>query len=139
MEGFHHVIPVTVRSRDIDAWGHVNNAVYFTYLEMARLDYIMRVILETKTRQLNGIGMILAEVACQFKKPIYFGQPVEVGTRVASIGTTSCQLEHRVEVEGQLAALGRGVIVLYDYQANQSIPIPELYRLRICTFEGKTL
>ncbi len=46
-----YAAPADERPKIIDAWGHVNNAVYFTYLEIGRLDYVMGVILETKMRR----------------------------------------------------------------------------------------
>lgn len=137
MEQFRHLIPITVRTRDIDAWGHVNNSVYFTYMEMARADYMSKVILESPIRDLSGVGVILAEVSCQFKKPILFGQLLEVGTRVVEMANSSWVVEHRMEADGQLAALGKGVLVHYDYESGQSMRIPDLFRARIGSFEGK--
>ena len=67
MQGYQHILPITVRTRDIDAWGHVNNSVYFTYMEMARADYMSRVILQSSITDLGSVGVILAEVQCQYK------------------------------------------------------------------------
>lgn len=139
MNNYGHVLPITVRTRDIDAWGHVNNAVYFTYLEMARLDYFREVLLHNQTlRRLSSIGIILAEVSCQFKQPIFFGQPVLVGTRVVEIGNSSFHVEHRIEADGQLAALGKAVSVHYDYETGMSVPVPDRLRVRVEAFEGRT-
>ena len=139
MNNYRHVLPITVRTRDIDAWGHVNNAVYFTYLEMARLDYFREVLLHNQTlRRLSSIGIILAEVSCQFKQPVFFGQPVLVGTRVVEIGNSSFHLEHRIEADGQLAALGKAVSVHYDYETGMSVPVPDRLRVRVDAFEDRT-
>ena len=142
MEQFRHLIPITVRTRDIDAWGHVNNSVYFTYMEimeMARADYMSKVILESPIRDLSDVGVILAEASCQYKKPILFGQLLEVGTRVVEMANSSWVVEHRMEADGQLAALGKGVLVHYDYESGQSVRIPDLFRARIEFFESKEL
>ena len=139
MNNYRHVLPITVRTRDIDAWGHVNNAVYFTYLEMARLDYFREVLLHNQTlRRLSSIGIILAEISCQFKQPVFFGQPVLVGTRVVEIGNSSFHLEHRIEADGQLAALGKAVSVHYDYETGMSVPVPDRLRVRVDAFEDRT-
>lgn len=137
MEGFRHVFPITVRFRDIDAMGHVNNAVYLTYLETARVDYMRNVAFLTATCNLSEVGLILAEVSCQFKAPIFYGQPVEVGTRMAEMRNSSFLIEHRVDADGQLAALARGVVVHYDYQVGKSVHIPDEIRARIEAFETK--
>jgi acyl-CoA thioester hydrolase len=132
---YHHVLSITVRPRDIDAWGHVNNAVYFTFMEMARGDYYSNVVLQTRFRNPGSIGVILAETSCRFIKPIFFDQRVQVGTRVIKMGESSLHVEHRIEADNELAALAKAISVFYDYQAGHSTPIPSEYRDRICAYE----
>lgn len=137
MEGFRHVVPIAVRFRDIDAMGHVNNAVFFTYMETARVDYMRNVVFRTRGRDLAEAGLILAQISCQFKAPIFYEQLVEVGTRVTEMRNSSFWLEHRVEADGQLAALAEAVVVHYDYQAAKSARIPDEIRARVETFESR--
>jgi len=136
MEGFRHVIPITVRFRDIDAMGHVNNAVFFTYLETARVDYMRTVVFQTKSRDLSEGRLILANISCRFEAPIYYAQSVEVGTRVVEMRNSSFLTEHRIEADGQLAASSKAVVVYYDYRAGQSVRIPDEIRARVEVFEG---
>jgi acyl-CoA thioester hydrolase len=137
MEGFRHVVPITVRFRDIDAMGHVNNAVFFTYLETARVDYMRDVVFELEGRDLTQVGLILAQISCQFQAPIFYGQLVEVGTRVVEMRNSSFIIEHRIEADGQLAALAEAVVVHYDYHAGRSVRIPDEIRARVEAFEAK--
>jgi acyl-CoA thioester hydrolase len=135
MEGFRHIVPITVRFRDIDAMGHVNNAVFFTYLEAARVEYARSVILRTQSHKLPETGLILAKISCEFKKPIFYGQSVEVGTRVAEMRNSSFIVEQRIEADGQLAALAQAVVVRYDYEAGKSVRIPDEFRALVDAFE----
>ena len=137
MERFRHVTPISVRFRDIDAMGHVNNAVFFTYLETARVEYIRDVVLQTKSRNLPEAGVILAEISCQFKIPIFYGQAVEVGTRVAEMRNSSILIDQHIEADGQLAATARAVVVHYDYQTGKSVRIPDDMRARVEAFEAR--
>jgi acyl-CoA thioester hydrolase len=137
MEGFRHVVPITVRFRDIDAMGHVNNAVFFTYLETARVDYMRDVVFLLEGRDLTQVGLILAQISCQFQAPIFYGQLVEVGTRAVEMRNSSFIIEHRIEADGQLAALAEAVVVHYDYQAGRSVRIPDEIRARVEAFEAK--
>ncbi len=137
MEGFRHVTPIVVRFRDIDAMGHVNNAVFFTYLESARVEYMRSVVFGTTSRNLSESGLILARISCDFKRPIYYGQAVEVGTQVAEIRNSSFLIEQRIEADGQLAALAEGIVVCYDYQAGKSTRVPDEFRVRVGAFEAK--
>jgi acyl-CoA thioester hydrolase len=137
MEGFRHVVPISVRFRDIDAMGHVNNAVFFTYLETARVDYMRDVVFQFEGRDLTQVGLILAQISCQFQAPIFYGQLVEVGTRVVEMRNSSFIIEHRIEADGQLAAPAEAVVVHYDYQAGRSVRIPDEIRARVEAFEAK--
>jgi acyl-CoA thioester hydrolase len=135
MEGFRHVLPIAVRFRDIDALGHVNNAVFFTYLETARVEYMHQVALQTRVRDFREARLILAEISCQFKLPIFYGQAVQVGTRVVKMGNSSFSIEQRIEADGQLAALSKSAVVHYDYHVGKSAPIPDELRARVEAFE----
>ena len=137
MEEFRHLTPITVRFRDIDAMGHVNNAVFFTYLETARVEYIRNVVLQTRSRDLSEAGVILAEISCRFKAPIFYGQKVKVGTRVAEMRNSSILIDQHIEADGQLAAAAKAVVVHYDYQTGKSLRIPDEMRARVEAFETR--
>jgi acyl-CoA thioester hydrolase len=124
VDGFDHVHRESVRFRDLDGMGHVNNAVYLTYMESARLAYF-------KERGLGDNpleGMILARAEVDFRSPIELGEQIEVGTRIGKVGTKSFELEQETRADGRLAAEGRFVIVAYDYTLNRSREIPEEWR-----------
>lgn len=138
MQGFRHLTPIEVRFRDLDAFGHVNNAVIFTYVETARVRYIAEVGIRLPQTGWHNLSFILAHINCDFRRPIFYGQSVEVGTRTIEVGRSSFKLEHRVEANGELAAEGYGVIVHYDYAANRSVALSEELRAKIEAFEGVT-
>ncbi|MFN8454534.1 MAG: thioesterase family protein [Anaerolineae bacterium] len=122
----------------MDAFGHVNNGVIFTYVETARVRYIAEVGIRLPQTGWHGLSFILAHINCDFRRPIFYGQKVEVGSRIVEIGRSSFKLEHRVEADGELAAEGYGVIVHYDYAAGRSVPLSDELRAKIEAFEGLT-
>ena len=61
-----------------------------------------------------------------------------VGTRVVEIGNSSFHVEHRIEADGQLAALGKAVSVHYDYETGMSVPVPDRLRVRVEALEDRT-
>jgi acyl-CoA thioester hydrolase len=130
IEGFRFMFPVEVRFRDLDALGHVNNAVFLTYLESARIAYWLEV---TGRAGLDGMDMILARAEVDYRSPASYRQRLEVGVRCASIGRSSFVLEFRIEDQAarRLVAEGRAVLVHYDYAAGRSTPIPPGLRERI--------
>ena len=114
-----------VRFRDCDAMGHVNNAVYSTYLEQARLAWF-----GTDT-EMPLSDVILARTEIDFRSPLAFGETVEIGVRPVRLGTKSFDLEYELWSDGRLVAEARSVLVGYDYDRARSAPIPERWRRRL--------
>ncbi|MGC8904185.1 acyl-CoA thioesterase [Thermus sp.] len=133
MEGFPVVVPVQVRFRDLDALGHVNNAVYLTYFEVARVAYFRRL----KEDWLERGHFILARAEVDFLRPILLEDPVVVGVRVVRLGRSSFEMEYRVEARGEEAARGRTVQVWLE--GGRPAPLPEAIRERIRALEGRPL
>ncbi|MCX7856043.1 MAG: acyl-CoA thioesterase [Anaerolineae bacterium] len=120
--------------RDLDALGHVNNAVYFTYLEYARMKYLQE--LGLAFRDLQDVGIILAEAACTYHSPLSLGERVTIWVRVSEMRNSSFVFEYRMEGnDGRLVATGRTVQVCYDYAAGRSVPIPDHWRAAITAYE----
>jgi len=133
---FRFSTTLEVRWRDLDALGHVNNVVYFTYLEQARIHYLRG--LGVVPPDPAGISFILAEASCQFKSPLGLGERVTVWIRVSELRNSSFIFEYRVEGEdGRLAATARSVQVCYDYQNQRPIPIPDEWREVIVAYEPR--
>lgn len=136
MQGFRHAVPIEVRFKDLDVFGHVNNAVIFTYVETARVRYLVDLGIRSPQAGWNDLAFILAHINCDFRRPIFYGQQVEVGSRVVEMGRSRVKLEHRVEANGELAAEGYAILVHYDYGANRSLPLSPEMRAQVEAFEG---
>lgn len=120
MDGFDFVHRERVRFRDCDAMGHVNNAVYSTYLEQARIGV------------LGGLEpFILARVEIDFRAELRDGEEVEIGTRCSRLGTKSFELEHQIRADGRVVADAKSVLVGYDYQRGESVPITDELKRRL--------
>lgn len=120
-DGLRHTIPVQLRFNDTDMFGHVNNAVFATWVEIARIAFM-------RGLQPPSGDLILARLELDFLRQILFGARVEVHTGVARIGRTSVTLDQRVMVEDEPAARVGSVVVLYDYDAQRSRPVSDAYR-----------
>ncbi len=139
-ESFRFYHPIEIRYGDIDAQGHVNNACYFTYMEQTRVRYIGSLGLWDR-RTFDSVGIILAETSCTFLAPIELTDSIRVGVRTTHLGTKSLTTEYRFEeaTRNRLMATGRAVLVAYDYQRQQSIPIPPDWREALARYEGLPL
>lgn len=136
MTEFRFSYPIHVRYADLDAQGHVNNAMYFTYMEQARFEYMVAAGLWQPGQDFLSVGTIVAEAACAYKRPILLGQTVDVAVRTSKIGNKSSILEYRLTVDGEEMATGRTVQVAYDYRAGRSVPIPDEWRAKVRALEG---
>lgn len=123
-----------VRFRDLDSLGHVNNAVYATYLESARIAYYQ----ELSGERIEELGLILAELTISYKAPAYLGDQLAIGARVASFGTKSFVMEYAIARAGDDALLvtARSVLVAFDYKRGTSIPVPEHFKQRVAERQG---
>ena len=121
MADFPYVHRDRVRFRDCDAMGHVNNAVYSTYLEESRIGVLG-----------DLISFILARVEIDFRSELRMGEEVEVRTRCSRIGTKSFDLAHVISAAGgRVVAEAKSVLVSYDYERGESVPVPDELRMRL--------
>jgi len=121
MGEFPFSCPVELRFSDVDAMNHVNNAVYVTLLETARLRLWQEHL--GFVGSARDIPLIVARVAVDFRAPVGLEDPVEVGLAVKHIGRTSFTLVYRIEASGRLAAEAETVQVHYDYGKARAVPI----------------
>src|SRR5215217_9020270 len=113
-EGWSFAFPIYVRLNDLDAFGHVNNAVYLTYCEMARTAYLR---MATGIRGPAEMEMILARAEVDFRTAIEFGDLLRVLVRTGAVGTKSFTLDYKMLVtrDGKdlIACESRSVLVGY--------------------------
>lgn len=133
---FRFSTPLTIRFRDLDAFGHVNNAVYFTYMEMTRVEYFKH--LGLLTDEFPSPFFIIAEASCQFKVPILMSMTLHMRVRVSRMGNSSFDMQYEFvdEATGQLLALGRTVQVMFDYSVRRTVPLPDRWRQAMMAFEA---
>src|ERR1700730_10356005 len=124
---FAHRLQVPVR--DCDGMGHVNHAVYFTYMEQCRFALWRQVSDSTVLTGLTGLpgaGTIVAHAECYYLAPAYVNDVLEVRVNVGDIGRSSFVLLYEIAntATGQHLARGKTVIVTFDYQVSRPMPIP---------------
>ena len=122
---------IQIRWRDLDALGHVNNAVYLSYFELARLAYVRAVLgdhapIDRRTMLPVDFQFILAEVTCHYRSPATLGDQLVATIWVAQVGRKSFVFEYRIhdELTGRLVAEGCSTQVWFDYAAVESRPVP---------------
>ena len=129
-QDYRHWTPLQVRWGDMDALGHVNNVVFFTYDESARLAYFGE-LMKDDPKFWKDYGLILAHIECDFIAQLKPPATLDVGFRISKAGRTSLQTEAGMFLGDELIAITRGVVVWFDYASNTSLPVPEDVKARI--------
>ena len=138
MDGYRHVYAQEVAFRDLDAFGHVNNAVYLTYIENARIGYVRDVL---GIESLEGLLLIVASVKIDFRSRANLGEVLEIGSRTTRVGTKSFDLDHEIRSssqDGRLVAEVSTTLVAFDYDADNTMPIPPEWKERIENYESRS-
>ncbi|GAB5494077.1 MAG: thioesterase family protein [Phototrophicaceae bacterium] len=139
LTAYRYQMPITVRFADLDALGHLNNAKYLTYIEQVRIMYVRDVC--TWDGKWHTLGMILARTEIDYTLPIGFDDKVTAYARVSRLGNKSFDMSYiltrqREEKAVEIVAEAKTVMVSYDYEQDQTVAIPTLWRERITAYES---
>ncbi|MDA0929891.1 MAG: thioesterase family protein [Bacteroidetes bacterium] len=133
---FRHKAQIQIRFCDTDMLGHVNNANYLSYMEMARVSYFNEVMPKLDW---SGQGIILAKAEISYKAPLFLEDNLFIYTGVEQISGKSFMMRYRfmkkTEAGELLAAEGSTLMVCYDYRENHSIPVPDFWKKAIEFYE----
>jgi acyl-CoA thioester hydrolase len=137
LAGFPVVLHVPVAWGEMDAYAHVNNAVYFRWFASARIAYFDRVAFRDPEAN-GGVGPILHSTSCRFRRPLVYPDTVHVGARITDIGHDRFTMQYALLSEriGGIAAEGAGVVVAYEYARGVKARLPDEVRRRIETLEA---
>ena len=126
------------RFRDTDAMGHINNAVYVTYLEVARQAYWVAL---SGIENYQRVPFILAHVTIDFRSEALVDETLVLGIRCGSIGSKSFTFEYEIreKLTERLVVEATSVQVCYDYDTKQSFTVPDALRRQLEEFEGRSL
>ncbi|UCV06011.1 acyl-CoA thioesterase [Dechloromonas denitrificans] len=122
-----HVCQMPIRWGDMDAYGHVNNTVYFRYMEQARVEWIEAMNILVRP---GGAGPVIISASCTFLIPMSYPGRVEVRTFTGPPGRSSVQTYVEMSIEGdeRLYAEGAAKVVWMDTQTGKSVPLPDHVR-----------
>lgn len=119
-------IPISVRWRDMDSMGHVNNAKYVSYLEEARVRWILDI---PGVSMNDRIAPVVAANNINYRRPLTWPNDILVELYVDRLGTSSVTIGHRiVDQNGVLYCDGNVVVVWMDTHTGKSAPLPDAVR-----------
>ncbi len=137
---FSHKVPVQIRFNDVDVVGHVNNAMFFQFLDFARMHYfnaVFKGIIDWRKKSL-----ILAKMEMEYFEPVFLEDKISVCTKIEKIGNKSIQMHQHIvkdTKEEELVASCVSVLVGYDYKEQVSISIPSAWKEKVLSYEKNVL
>ena len=132
---YRHILPLQIRFNDVDKFGHVNNTVYFQFYDTAKTDYIATVC---KGVDWERLAIVVVKIEAEFLAQIKSDSHIAGRTRVTKIGNKSFHLEQDViDVDTQeVKSRCLSIMVLFDLEHQQTIPLPDEWRQAISSYEG---
>ncbi|MSP98247.1 MAG: acyl-CoA thioesterase [Betaproteobacteria bacterium] len=126
-----HIEHIAIRWGDMDAMGHVNNTVYFRFMEQARISWFEALIPEDEAWQSTGI--VIVNASCNYNRAITYPGNVEVKVLVGPPGGSSVPTfyELRVDADPLTYADGAAVVVFVDMKTQKPVRIPDHIRERL--------
>ncbi len=135
IDSFKYKTAIEMRFADLDMMGHVNNAVYFTYMEVGRTKYWEHAI----KWDWHKTGVVIGQAAIDYIAPIFLNDKIDMYVRTSRIGSTSFDLEYLIvkTINGKeiICSKGKTVCVAFDYGTKKSTPIPDQERAKMVAFE----
>lgn len=140
LDEYRVVVELPILWGNMDAFGHVNNTVPLRWFESSRVAYVEQLGMVDFMRG-AGLGPILASIRCDYLRQLHYPDTVRVGARVARLGNTSLVIEHLL-VSDKLqvaAARGQSTVVIFDYQNQRPVRVPQEFRDAVERFEGRPI
>jgi acyl-CoA thioester hydrolase len=135
IDSFKYKTVIETRFADFDMMGHVNNAVYFTYLEMARARYWNHAI----SWDWKKTGVVIASASLDYILPVFIADKISMYVRTSRIGNSSFDMEYLlvklVNGKEEVCNKGKTTCVAFDYEAKSSAPIPKEEKDKMIAFE----
>lgn len=119
---------------DMDAFGHVNNVIYYRYMESARIDYMNKLDILRE-----DIYTVVASNQCKYMRPVFYPDQLKIGVRVEEVRSSAFRMSYLLwsELQQQVVSTGDAVIVCVDKVEMQKIKIPDNIRKRLIETELK--
>lgn len=136
---FRHRIKLQIRFNDVDVFGHVNNAMYFQYYDLGKINYFRAVIGEKFTT--DDLTLLIVNLNCNFYEPLRMDEPADVLTGALRIGEKSVTIEQRVvnPETGHVKSLCTTVLAAFDPKTGKSAAVADTWREHLEAYEQRRL
>ncbi|MCQ2146179.1 MAG: acyl-CoA thioesterase [Bacteroidales bacterium] len=132
---WHHQMPAQLRFSDVDRFGHMNNAVYFSIFDTFKMQYFREAI---GNEFFHKYAIVMANLQADYLSPIYFPDEIAIQTAIIHLGNKSFTMIQRAinTRTKDIKCVCKSIMVTYDINENHSVAMPQEYKQRIMEFES---
>jgi len=136
-ETFRASLPIQIRFNDIDALGHINNNVYFSFFDLGKTTYFED-LKASYVSWTDGI-VVIARIEVDFIAPVFYKEPIVVESKITKIGNKSAVFLQQIRnsLTNEIKCSATSVVVTYNPKTMTAMPIPAIWRNAISEYEGK--
>ena len=135
MSEYKFSFPIRIRISDINYGNHVSYAFYLLFFQDARIAYLSNLGF-TELNIGDNKGIIVSEADCKYKRELLLGDEIDVKCKVSSMRSKGFEMEYAIERKGETCALGKIVILCFDYNEKKISNLPEVFVKKVKEFEG---
>lgn len=138
-ETFKRSLPIQIRFNDIDAVGHINNNIYYSYYDLGKINYLA-CIQEENVSWIES-QIVIARTETDFYLPVFYKENIAVETKVTHLGNKSGTFLQQIRNTdtNQIKSRCKSVFVTFNIKKNRSEEIPQIWKTAISEFESLTL
>lgn len=138
-EGFNHSLDIQIRFGDIDALGHINNNIYYSYFDLGKSTYF-DVVKSDAVTWTDGV-IVLARSETDFMIPVYYKEKIVVVSKIIHLGEKSGTFLQQIRNRdtGDVKCECKSIFVAFDRKSRSSMVLPDEWRDAISRFEEKEL
>lgn len=138
-ESFRHSLPIQIRFNDVDAIGHINNNIYFSYFDLGKINYFENL----KTSYVSWIDgiIVIARIEVDFIAPVFYKEDISVDTKIVKVGNKSVTFLQQIRntLTNEIKYRCHSVAVTYNPKELVAMKVPQLWKDAIADYEGITL
>ena len=123
-----HTTRIPIRWGDMDAMGHVNNTVYFRYMEQTRIEWLYACARRLGIDAYDGEGPVIVNASCTFRAPLTYPGEAEIRMFLGAPGKSSVESYYAISMDGRSYADGAAKLVWIDIKTAKSTPWPPAFR-----------
>ncbi len=135
---FKTTLPIQIRFNDVDALGHVNNNIYFSFFDLGKINYFEKI----KASRFNWVDVtiVVARIETDFYSPVYYKETIVVDTKIARLGNKSGTFIQQIRnvKTNEIKCRCTSTFVAYDRDIQGSMSIPDIWREAIEEYEDLT-